>query len=414
LTSKTAREVDHSRGSSSNRKDEVSAGLSRWQTAALAAVCLLAVGLRLVFAWWFLPPPESDFYWYRLAGLAVSEHGLTSLFRPDPPVPMWVLSLWPPGYPLFLGALYSFTGSIWVAPIVQSILGGLSCLFIFAAARRWGANPWAAACTMAFYPHAIVYSAIHGAETLTIFLLSVALFAGVTPLRARQAAGYGLSLGLAILTRCHILLLVPGLILALWSQRRALAVVLFCIILVLAPWAVNRSIVYARPVFLTTFFGHLLYMGNHADNPTGGYYEAPTPVEIPGNATPPEEDVYYTAAGVREILLHPWHYAVVSARRAVTWTGVDRDEWLQKYATRWLGHLSLLAQLLLFFAAAAAAIESWRDPHARYVVWPAISLVLLTTLTYHMPRYTLVALPHFALLAARLRIHFAEAANAVR
>ena len=404
--------MDRSDGGSPNEKDEVSAGLSRWQTAALAAVCLLAVALRLLFVWWFLPPPESDFYWYRVAGLAASKHGLTSLFGPDPPVPIWVLSLWPPGYPMFLGVLYSVNESIWVAPIVQSILGGLSCLFIFAAARRWGANPWAAACTIAFYPHAIVYSAIHGAETLTIFFLSVSLFAGVTPLRTRRAAGYGFSLGLAILTRCHVLLLVPGIVLALWNERRMLAVVLVCIALVLAPWAFSRSAVYQRPVFMTTFFGHLLYMGNHADNPTGGYYEAPKPIEIPGNATPPEEDVYYMAAGVREILLHPWHYVVLSARRAITWTGVERDEWLQKYATRSFGHLSLLAQLLLFFCAAAAALESWRDPRARQIVLPAVSLVLLTALTYHMPRYTLVALPHFALLAARLRIRFAEAANA--
>jgi len=327
-------------------------------------------------------------------------------------VPMWVLSLWPPGYPLFLGLLYSVSSSIWIAPIVQSILGGASCLLMFAAARRWGANPWVAAGTMALYPHAIVYSAVHGAETLTIFLLSLALLVGVTSLRTRQAFGYGFSLGLAILARCHTMLLMPGIILSLWSQRRALVLVLCCIALVLAPWAVRGSLAYRRPVFMTTFFGHLLYMGNHIDNTTGGYFEAPTPIEIPGDVTPPEEDVYYTAAGVREILLHPWHYLLVSARRIVTWTGVERDEWLQKYAPRWLVHLSLLAQLALFFAAAAAAVESWREPRACYVIWPVLSLVLLTALTYHMPRYTLVALPYFALIAARLRIRFDEVGDA--
>ena len=113
-----------------------------------------------------------------------------------------------------------------------------------------------------------------------------------------------------------------------------------------------------------------------------------------------------TAAGVREILLHPWHYVLVSARRIATWSGVDRDEWVQKYAPRWLGHLSLFAQLILFFATAAAAIESWRDPRSRHVVWPTLSLVLLTALTYHMPRYTLVALPYFTLIAARLKFGF--------
>ncbi len=171
----------------------------------------------------------------------------------------------------------------------------------------------------------------------------------------------------------------------------------------LAPWAVSRSLAYHRPVLATTFFGHLLYMGNYRDNTTGGYYEAPTPVEIPGDVTPPEEDIYYTAAGVREILLHPWHYLLLSGRRLLTWIGVERDEWVRKYAPRWLVGLSLLAQLALFFGAAAAAAEVWREPSARRVLWPALSLVLLTALTYHMPRYTLVALPFLALIAARLR-----------
>jgi len=410
LTSITAQQVARENEKSPTLKGEAPARLSRWQTAALAAVCLAAVAIRILFAWWFLPPLESDFYWYRLAGLAAGEHGLWSLFRADPPIPMWVLSLWPPGYALFLGVLYSFSSSIWIAPIVQALLGGLSCLAIFAAARRCGANPWVAASTMAAYPHAIVYSAIHGAETLTVFLLSLAVLASVTPLRPRQAAAYGFSLGLAIMTRCHTILLLPGVVASLWHRRRGLVLALCCTVVVLAPWAVSRSLAYHHPVFMTTFFGHLLYMGNYADNNTGGYYEAPTPIEIPSNATPPVEDVYYTAAGVREILLHPWHYVVVSARRIVMWTGVESDEWLQRYAPRWLVGLSLLAQLALFFAAAAAAAESWREPRARPLLWPALSLILLTALTYHMPRYTLVALPYFALIAARLRVGLGAAA----
>jgi hypothetical protein len=377
--------------------------LSNWEIAAVIALCLAGVAARLLFAWRCLPPLESDFYWYRLAGLAAAEHGLASLFSANPPVPTWVLSLWPPGYPLFLGLLYSVDSAIWVAPVAQAVLGGLTCFAVFAAARRFGGNPWAATAIVAFYPQAIVYSAIHGAETLSVFLLSLGIAASLTPLGSRQAVGYGCSLGLATLARCHTLLLLPGVFASLWRQWRALALVFCAIALVLTPWAVSRSMVYHRPVFMTTFFGHLLYMGNYRDNTTGGYWEAPRPTEIPGDATPPEEDVYFLAAGVREIMLRPFHYLYLSARRMVVWTGVDRDEWVDKYAPRWLAGLSLLAQLALFFAAITALVETWRDPRARFIHWPTLSLLLLTALSYHMPRYTLVILPYFAVIASRLR-----------
>jgi hypothetical protein len=388
---------------SSEADDEAAVRLPGWQIAALIALCLSAVAVRLLFAWRCRPPLESDFYWYRLAGLAAAEHGLASLFSANPPVDKWVLSIWPPGYPLFLGLLYSVHNGLWAAPVAQAILGGVSCFAIFAAARRWGGNPWAAASIVAFYPQAIVYSAIHGAETLSVFLLSLGIAASLTPLRDRQAVGYGASLGLATLARCHTLLLLPGVIASLWGRWRRLALVLVSLALILMPWAISRSLVHKRTVFLTTFFGHLLYMGNWRDNTTGGYWEAPRPVETPGDATPPEEDTYYLAAGVREILLQPFHYLYLSARRMVTWTGIDRDEWVEKYAPRWLSGLSLLAQLALFFAAMTALVENWRDPRARFVVWPTLSLLVLTALSYHMPRYTLVILPYFAVLASRLR-----------
>jgi len=382
--------------------------LNRWQIAALASICLAAVGGRILFAWWSLPPLESDFSWYRRAGLAAAHHGILSLFSSDPPVPIWVLSLWPPGYPFFLGLLYSVDSNIWLAPITQAVLSGFMCFIVFRTARRWGGNPWAAAAIVAFYPQAIVYSAIHGAETLTIFLLSLAAMAAVSSLRSRQAALYGLALGLTILTRCHAMLLAPGVIASLWRRWSTLAVLIVCALLVLLPWAVSRSSIYHRPVLMTTFFGHLLYMGNHIDNTTGGYYEAPRPAEIPSGVTAPEEDIYFLAAGLREILLHPGHYLLLTSRRALIWTGIEKDEWIDKYAPEWLGGLSLIAQLILFLAALAATIEIWKDPRSGILLWPAVSLVILTSLSYHMPRYTLVALPYFALIASKLSMNYTK------
>jgi len=369
----------------------------------VAGVCAAAVGVRLLFAWRFLPPLESDFYWYREAGLEAARRGVLSLFSANPPVPMWVLSVWPPLYPVFLGLLYSVYGGIAVAPVVQAVLGGLSCLAIFAAARRHGGNAWLAAGVMALYPQAVVYSAVHGTETLSVFLMSLVVWISMTALRPRQAAWYGVLLGLTTLSRAHALMLLPGVVISLWQRRRALLLVCLFLVLSLLPWSVNRSLIYGRPVFMTTFFGHLLYMGNYHENTAGGYYPAPSLVEIPGNVTAPEEDVYYLTAGMREILLHPGHYVLMCGRRLLTWIGVDYDEWVQKYAPRWLAGLSLWAQIALFLSAAAAGMRSWREAEARRVILPALSLVALTLLSYHMPRYSLIAVPYFAVIASRWR-----------
>jgi hypothetical protein len=173
---------------------------------------------------------------------------------------------------------------------------------------------------------------------------------------------------------------------------------------VITPWSVNRSLIFKGKVFMTTFFGHLFYMGNHSTNPSGGYYEVPRPVEIPVDATVPAEDTYFLAAGIREVLLHPTHYLLVSAKRMVMWIGLKPDEWVQKYSPKWFSGLAMIAQIALFFSALAAMIGGWRERRARLVVWPAVSLLVLTALTYHMPRYTLIILPYFALIASRLRL----------
>ena len=81
---------------SSPPSDGAAGALPRWEIAAVIVLCLAGVAVRLLFAWRYLPPLESDFYWYRLAGLAAAEHGLASLFSANAPVPAWVLSLWPP------------------------------------------------------------------------------------------------------------------------------------------------------------------------------------------------------------------------------------------------------------------------------------------------------------------------------
>jgi hypothetical protein len=360
--------------------------------------------VRLLFTWRFFPMPESDYHWYRVAGLAAARHGLGSLFTANPPVPMWVLSLWPPLYPVFLGLVYSVNKSLVAAPAVQALLGGLSCLVIFAAARRYAGNPWLAAGVMALHPQAIVYSAVHGSEALSLFLLCLAVWLSVMPLTARQAGCYGAALGLATLARAQVLMAMPGVVISLWRRRRALLILLGLLMLTLLPWSFNRSFIYGRPVFMNTFFGHLMYMGNYRDNMTGGYHVAPRPMEVPGNATPPEEDTYYLAAGIREILLRPAHYLMLCFRRLLTWLGVDRDEWLVRYAPRWLTALSVWAQIALFLGAVVGGVGAWRDAGARRIILPAASIVLLSILSYHMPRYSLVGLPYFAVIVSRCRI----------
>ncbi|TFG88512.1 MAG: hypothetical protein E4H17_02230, partial [Gemmatimonadales bacterium] len=137
----------------------------------LALICLLALLIRLAYVltlqprlFWF----DGEHYSRLATGLL--EHGsyLNDRGRPS--------AYWPPGYPLFMAAVYAFFGvNIVAVRVAQCLLGAATVAVVHRIARRVldRNGAWLAALATALYP-LFIYSA--GADMPVT--LQIALIAG--------------------------------------------------------------------------------------------------------------------------------------------------------------------------------------------------------------------------------------------
>ncbi len=182
----------------------------------------------------------------------------------------------PPGYPLFLAAVYALFGhSIAVVKILQSILDAATCVMILLIGerlftRRVGVIAGAIA---AVYPFLIVYTGFVLSETLFVFLSTVFLYALV---RFREDSSWrwvavaGLLLGVMNLTRPATLFLPVLLFCWLWvemgTRRRAavIAAALACWMLVpILPWTVRNYLVRHSFILIADHHWAALYAANN-------------------------------------------------------------------------------------------------------------------------------------------------------
>lgn len=249
-----------------------------WLTA-LAAVLLIALGLRIAFAVEPQRPQEPDSIGYAriaknlAAGRGFQEGGgRTHLQEP---------SNYSPGLPLLVAGIYELTGGphLELARIVLALLGSLAALFAFLIGSRLsgpGAGLAAAAVT-AGYPALLQYQGMLMTEPLAVTLLAGGLLAFLWAGDGRGAwawAAPGALLGLLTLVRPEYLPL--GLLLglvALWRSRSvegawtpglAAAVVLVAAMLVvIAPWTIRNAVVLDRFVPVSTGGGKALFVGTN-------------------------------------------------------------------------------------------------------------------------------------------------------
>jgi len=200
---------------------------------ALAALFLLALGLRLAWIAYADPSPRDgrfdDSLWYDVSAQTIA-HGQGYIFFDGAPT-----AIWPVGYPAFLAAVYRVTDdSVLSAKVANAFLGALTVVGVYFLGRlvigpRAG---WAAALILTFFPNQVFFSTLVMSEILSAFLLLLVLLAvaylTLNRERARWwgAAIVGVLIGLTAMVRGEFMLffLVPLLPwrLVLGSWRRAL------------------------------------------------------------------------------------------------------------------------------------------------------------------------------------------------
>jgi 4-amino-4-deoxy-L-arabinose transferase-like glycosyltransferase len=275
----------------------------RWGVAALIAIVLLGLGLRVGEAWDGRAPVFDATAYAAIARNLDEGHGFTVGAGATQPS-----TDYSPGLPLFVAGIYKVTGGVHerLARLVLALLGTLAVWFAYLLARRMAqprvlGNPQGdkgqpvrgravvagliAALAVAIYPATLQYTGMLMTEPLAATLLAGALvgilWAGDAD-DLRRWIVPGLTLGALALVRPEYLAI--GLLLAVlvflrqrlrMESKRALltaAVVVLGIVVVVAPWTVRNAFALHRFVSVSTGGGQVLYAGTYL--PSDGNPEA--------------------------------------------------------------------------------------------------------------------------------------------
>jgi len=405
-------------------RDHAGAMERRW-LLVLLLVGLGALAPRLAIAIGFdqAPTIANDAGWYDFFAKRISEgHGYT-LFDGA------ATSRWPPGYPMFLAAVYRATGESQVAArIVQALLGaGIAVATAELGRRLIGARAGAiAGVIVAATPSLALYSSLLMSEVLFTWLLIVSFMLGVRRDARRWVFLSGVALGLATLVRAQGL----AMAIAVWASwiaaggigaeaRRPLVasagVMAAGAVLVIAPWAVRNAVELHTFQPVSTGLGMNLWMGNNPSS-TGTVMDAPVAEfesATAGLANPAREvemDRLARDAALRFVLHHP----IETVRRAprkvwetyrndrsfAAWYDAPGTSYLRASVRRWVGRACDAGYFaLLLLACAGFGVLAVRRsaalalPLSAVVVWTMVSVAFFGDTRYHVPLLPALALP---------------------
>lgn len=246
--------------------------------AALVAILLLGVGLRVDYAWQGRAPVYDAAAYATIAANLERGEGFT--LGPGATQPA---SNYSPGLPLLVGGIYKLTGGVHerFARLVLALIGSLSVLFTYLIGRRLS-GPLAGlvgAGVVAIYPALLEYQGMFMSEPLAASLLSGAVLALLWA-DTRGARGWlvpGLVLGALALTRPEYLAIsLPVAVVVFarggrddWRTGLVQALVMIAgLAVIVVPWTVRNEVALGRFVPISTGGGQVLFAGSYM--PSGG------------------------------------------------------------------------------------------------------------------------------------------------
>jgi Flp pilus assembly protein TadD/4-amino-4-deoxy-L-arabinose transferase-like glycosyltransferase len=399
---------------------EASTG-SAW---ALALVFVVALAIRLVHVWQLSGAPlfvhlmgDSRAYDEWAQQIAAGDWLGSAVFYQAPL------------YPYALATLYSLFGrDLLVVRLVQAIVGATSCALVTAAGVRWfGRRPGIlSGLLLAAYGPAIFFDGLIQKSVLDGLLVAALLLA----LAPRQSAGIGspaingVLLGLLALSRENAIVLLPVVVMTVWSrsQRRlpAAVTVVAATALVLAPVTIRNLAVGGEFHLTTSQLGPNFYIGNNA-SATGKYVPL---VAERGSALFERQDatdIAETSLGRR---LRPSEVSNYWLRRGADWIRSDPGGWLrltgrkflllvngteaadtEDIATHaeWSFPLRVSAWLHFGVIAPLAVLGMWMTRRRWRELWPLYALLGVFALSviafYVMDRYRYPLVPVLMLFA---------------
>jgi 4-amino-4-deoxy-L-arabinose transferase-like glycosyltransferase len=263
--------------------------------AALAAILLLGIGLRLDYAWDGREPVFDARAYAAIAANLEQGEGFTAGAAATQPS-----SNYSPGLPLLVAGVYEVTGGVHerLARVLLAFIGSLAVLFAYLIGRRLrrsmhcgclgthnassgaisggaSAAGLIAAATVAVYPALLEYQGMLMSEPLAATLLSAAVLAMFWAADRDGWARWlapGALLGATAMVRPEYLGVAFLLALVVFARgarvdwRRALAqaaLLLAGVVIVVAPWTIRNVVALDRMVPISTGGGQVLFAGTY-------------------------------------------------------------------------------------------------------------------------------------------------------
>lgn len=403
----------------------------RGMAAALAAVLLLDVGLRIARVLLIQNEQYSDSTWYDAAALRLSQLGE---FGPSQP------SAWfPPGYPFFLSGIYSVFGynQMW-GKVGNIALDAGTCLLTYLLGARFFSRQVAilAALIVAVWPNLIASVGILSSEPLSTFGFVLAIWIGtskrlVGPDWLRWVALLGLVVACNILTRPVAVILLPAVALYWWLEKGslhraatlALAAAGVAAILCVG-WTARNYRQFGQFIPLSTNAGYNFWQANQRFADGAGTFWPSVPRDDPeyqvmARGTEFEKNRLGYAYGIAYLRSNPWHPIRLFPRKIWLLWGTDTSgiyegifyptlsapsdlaDWMR--AQQHLVESASFRFYVLIMALAVAGVLLAPREVRRYA-WCLASLPLLL-LAFHFPfhaldRFHVPLAPFLAMLAA--------------
>ena len=348
-----------------------------------------------------------------------------------------------PLYPYFLGVVYKIFGhDLWLARIIQIVLGALSCGLLYLAGLKFFSRPVAiaGAVILCFYAPAIFYDNLIQKSVLDLFLVTLLLCILASLSMAPQVALWcvaGVVVGLLALARENALIWVP--VLSIWTlwyftsslrTKRFLWVAFFCLgtVVVLFPVGLRNLKAGGEFVLTTAQMGPNFYIGN---NPQASGTYAPL---RSGRGDPQFEKIdakdlaekslgrslsatevsnYWLEQGWNFVKTQPYRWGSLFAKKwLMTWNVVEVEDSDDFYIyQQWSPLLRVLAMIgnfgVLAPLAAIGMLLTLRTRRRLTVLYVLIlTMAFSVALFYIFARYRFPLVPFLALFAGAGIVHF--------
>jgi hypothetical protein len=372
-----------------------------WQGVVVGAVIAVTVALRWPL-FGVIHPPGGDAANYHQMAVDLAARGPAYVWGGVGP---WreIASYWPPLWIVWLAGVYLCARpSIFAAQVGNLVLAVATVLLLLALGRRL--HPlagWVAAVLWALNLQARVYAATLQAENLMAPLMVLCLLLALS----RRWTWCAVALGLLVLTRQAAAPIVVVVLLACWVREHNLRLLVSsaAIVLVfLAPWSLNRSIVLRTPTLLSSTTTFNVWMGNHPDNLDGGFNGPLADASIL-RSTRRDGNGYFLRETLMEIRHHPAGYLLRCATRGTRWAALapnSHDEELSAYLSEESAQTEKWLRLICFPLAVLGTALAWKRRHQPALLIAAAYWVYAATvvLTYLQPRFIEPVVPLSALL----------------